>query len=84
MLEHVSERWQKLGLALGLIKPTLDKIRTDYHSVDKCKMEMLTCWLNQADGCEGTCNWKSLAAALRSPTVNHRPIADAIEKKYLY
>ena len=83
MLEHVSERWQELGLALRLFQPTLDRIRVDCRSVDECKREMLKCWLRWADGCEGTCNWRSLAAALRSPTVNHRPIAHAIEEKYV-
>ena len=83
MLEPVNERWQELGLALGLFKSTLNKIRADHHhSVNECKMEMLTCWLNWVDNCESTCNWQSLAEALRKPTVNHKPIADAIERKY--
>ena len=83
MLEHVSERWQELGLALRLFQPTLDRIRADHcHSVSECKREMVKCLLNWADGCEATCNWKSLAVALRSPTVNHRPIAHDIEQKY--
>ena len=80
MLNDVSERWQELGLALGVFQPTLDNIRADYRYVNDCKREMLKHWLNQ----EVNCNWKSLAEALRSPTVNHKPIADAIEKKYCY
>ena len=84
MLNDVSERWQELGLALGLLKPTLDNICEDHNSVNKRKREMLCRWLNQVDRCKATCNWKSLAEALRSPTVNHKPIADAIEKKYCY
>ena len=82
MLNDVSERWQELGLALGLFPPTLDNIRADSRYVNDCKREMLKRWLTWVDGCEATCNWKSLAEALRSPTVNHKPIADAIEKKY--
>ena len=84
MLNDVSERWQELGLALGVFQPTLDNIRADHRYVNDCKREMLKRWLTWVDGCEATCNWKSLAAALRSPTVNHKPVADAIEKKYCY
>ena len=85
MLVDVSSRWKELGLALHLKKPTLDNIYEDHREVSKCKMEMLSSWLQQAAAdFEVTCNWWSLAKALRDPTVNHKPIAEAIEKKYIF
>ena len=78
----VSKRWMELGLALRLKQPTLDKIDADNRNVDSCKREMLTKWLNWVDDCEETCNWQSLATALRDRTVDHAPLAVAIEEKY--
>ena len=72
----------ELGLALGLKKPTLDNISADYHTVDERKREMLWCWLQMRDSCKTTCNWKSLTEALKRQTVNHHPIAEAIQRKY--
>ena len=43
-------RWKKLGLALGLGYPTLQKIeRAQRDNVDDCMMEMLAAWLQQQD-----------------------------------
>ena len=83
MLKNVNKKWIELGLALGLKKPTLDNISTEYHIADDRKREMLCCWLQRQDNCEATCNWKSLAKALKKLTVNHHPIAKAIHKKYV-
>ena len=82
MLVDVSSRWKELGLALGLRKPTLDEI-SSCHDMNECKLQMLSSWLQWRDNCENTCNWQSLATALRDPTINHKPIAGAIERKYL-
>ena len=82
MVVDVGKKWMELGLALGLKQPTLDKIDVDNRNVSSRKREMLSKWLNWVDGCEATCNWQSLATALRDPTVEHTPIAVAIEKKY--
>ena len=82
MLEPVSKKWKQLGLALGLKMPTIEKICAEHpDDTDECKLQMLSCWLKRRDDCEATCNWKSLAEALKRPTVNHKPIAGAIEKK---
>ena len=83
VLEPVSEKWEELGLALGLKKPTLDKIHADHHgNISKCKLHMLSYWLQWRDDCEATCNWQSLAGALKKPTVNHKPIAESIQKRF--
>ena len=83
MLVHVSKRWMELGLALGLKKPTLDNISANFGTTDERKREMISCWLQRWDGCEATCNWNSLAKALKEPNVNHHPIAEAIQNKYI-
>ena len=59
--------WMKLGLALGLYFPTLDKIEQSRGSdVDRCKMEMLHSWLKKADNVErkGGPTWRQLISAL--------------------
>ena len=82
-LAPVNLRWRELGICLGLKDATLDEIKANYYyDVSSCKREMLSKWLNWVDGCEASCNWKSLAKALRDVTVNHAPVADAIEQKH--
>ena len=59
--------WIKLGLALGLYMPTLDKIEKNRGSdIDRCKMEMLHSWLQKADGVErkGGPTWRQLISAV--------------------
>ena len=42
--------WRSLGLQLGLLQPTLERIEEDQHGLnDKCKTEMLTAWLKRKD-----------------------------------
>jgi hypothetical protein len=84
MLQPVSERWKELGLALGLKDPTINQIYAeDRGNISECKRKMLSSWLQWTDDCKATCNWRSLAEALKSRTVNHKPIAEAIQNKYL-
>ena len=72
-LSDVNE-WLKLGLALGLRQPTLESITSNH------KIEMLTMWLNQVDGCRPS--WSALVEALRSPTVQKPTVADAIVRSH--
>ena len=60
--------WQSLGLALGLLYPTLKQIKNDNNDkIDQCKMEMLASWLQQADNVfqKGVPSWSVLKAALK-------------------
>ena len=60
-------RWKKLGLALGLLYPTLQKIeRVQRDNVDDCMMEMLAAWLQQQDNVsrKGVPSWSVLRTAL--------------------
>ena len=80
-IKDVNDEWKFLGLALGLVKATLDSIKSNGY--EECKMEMIEKWLNKVDP---DCNpsWGSLVAAVRSPLVQHNPIAEAIKSKYLH
>ena len=80
-LVDVNQKWKQLGLALGVKHPTLAGIEKKCgSSIDDCKMDMLTVWLEQNDGCSNP-SWITLVEALRKRTVKHPLIADAIEKK---
>lgn len=81
-LVDVNKKWKKLGLALGLKKPTIERIKADYgNDTEECKEEMLTLWLRGVDGC--TPSWNDLVDALRNQNVQHADIAGVIEKEYL-
>ena len=59
--------WKKLGLELGLLYPTLQKIeRAQRDNVDDCMMEMLAAWLQQQDHVsrKGIPSWAVLRTAL--------------------
>ena len=74
-------RWLPLGLALGLKKPTLDKIEQDKKDIENCKIEMLTQWLNCVDNTKPSP--VSLEAALKKHTVRLEKIADDVHKCYM-
>ena len=59
--------WKKLGLELGLLYPTLQKIeRAQRDNVDDCMMEMLAAWLQHQDHVsrKGIPSWAVLRTAL--------------------
>ena len=73
--------WMKLGLSLGLHKPTLDKIEKNQSGdIDQCKMDMLASWLEKADSVErkGGPTWRQLISALQKNKNN--ALADKISK----
>lgn len=62
--------WE-FGRALGLKKPTLEKIRSRYtylQHIERCFTEVLAAWLNGEDRPHGSPgpNWKEVVCALRS------------------
>ena len=71
--------WKKLGLALGLLYPTLQKIEKEQHEkVDDCLMEMLAAWLQQQDNvCKnGDPSWAVLRTALEK--IGERQLASEL------
>ena len=81
-------RWFNLGLALGLVSSTLEKIRVanrgGKEQVDDCKKDVLLGWLRMVDRVpeRGVPSWRSLAIALNSPIVHYPHIASKIARKY--
>ena len=71
--------WQSLGLALGLLYPTLEMIAKEKHGdIGECKMKMLAAWLQQKDNVpqKGDPSWSVLQGALRRMGENE--LADKI------
>ena len=73
--------WQSLGLALGLLYPTLKKIDDDQRGkTDRCVMEMIAAWLQQQDNVskKGVPSWTVLQTALRK--IGEIQLADEIDQ----
>ena len=71
--------WQSLGLQLGLLYPTLEKIETDNHGkVEQCKTKMIAAWLKRQDNVLkiGVPSWSVLKKALRK--IGEGEVADQI------
>ena len=59
--------WQSLGLELGLLYPTLKRIKKEQHGdISDCMMEMIAAWLQQRDNVSknGIPSWAVLKTAL--------------------
>ena len=59
--------WKSLGLALGLLYPTLQRIKEEQCGViEKCKTEMIAAWLQRQDNVskKGIPSWEVLRTAL--------------------
>ena len=47
-----ANRWKELGLQLGLLYSSLEKIDLEQRGrIDSCKIAMLSAWLQQQDKC---------------------------------
>ena len=67
-VKHVVN-WKNLGLALGLLYPTLQTIKIEQHErKNDCMREMLAAWLQQQDNVSlhGIPSWSVLQAALKN------------------
>ena len=59
--------WQSLGLALGLLYPTLERIEEEQRgAIEKCKTKMIAAWLQRQDNVSknGVPSWAVLRTAL--------------------
>ena len=75
-------RWQELGLSLGLYKSTLDTIKANHPGdVLHCLIDCLSQWLRRADNVDsrGGATWDSLSDALQS--MNEVAVADKLDKE---
>ena len=65
---HDLVNWKPLGLQLGLLRSSLEKIDVEQRGkVDSCKIAMLSAWLQQQDNVsqKGVPSWNVLRAALK-------------------
>ena len=70
--------WQSLGLELGLLYPTLKRIKKEQREdINDCIMEMLAAWLQQQDNVakKGVPSWPTLMALMN---INEKKLADSI------
>ena len=71
--------WQSLGLALGLLYPTLERIEEEQRGdIEKCKTKMLAAWLGKKDNVtkSGDPSWNVLQTALRK--IGENELADQV------
>ena len=77
-----NKNWEKLGLRLGLCRPTIKAIklkrRDDFAG---CLTDTLAAWLRKEDGV-GELTLTSLTRALKE--INENEVAEGIEKGLLY
>ena len=66
-----------LGLRLGLLYSTLQKIESDLNRVDKRKREMLAAWLQGEDKSKDR-TWSTIVDAVRQ--MNNHSLADDISQ----
>ena len=80
---HDLNDWKELGLQLGLLYPTLERIdREQRGRISGCKIDMLTAWLEQQDNVSqrGVPSWSVLRAALER--IGEHELADRIVSVY--
>ena len=76
---HQLNNWKELGLQLGLLLPTLDRIERERQlRISECKIDMVSAWLQQQDNVsqKGIPSWNVLRAALKK--VGENEMADKI------
>ena len=64
---HVLNYWKELGLQLGLLYTSLERIDHEQRGrISDCKIDMLSAWLEQQDNVSqrGVPSWSVLRAAL--------------------
>ena len=77
-LKNVND-WQSLGLELGLLYPTLMRIKEEQReNINYCMMGMLAAWLQQQDNVSqvGAPSWRVLQRALND--IGENELADEI------
>ena len=80
---HDLNDWKELGLQLGLLYPTLERIdREQRGRISGCKIDMLTAWLEQQDNVSqrGVPSWSVLRGALQR--IGEHELADRIVSVY--
>ena len=75
-LHKAQNKWEQIGLELGVDADELESIDDTFRKNDKKLLEMLKKWL----AADKNTTWNALVQALRSNTVGRNDIANEIEK----
>ena len=78
-LREASLAWFNLGLALGLLRHTLES--THSHDISHNLSETLAAWLQGRDGVAGP-TWRAIVKALLSPAIGFYRLALQISKAH--
>ena len=78
----IVDRWDDLGMALGLSVGKLNEIKADYSTAKDRMIGVLRAWL-YGFALGPAPSWQSLCQALRDQLVDHPEIAEAIERNNL-
>ena len=78
-LIDISQKWYKIGLALGVPVSKLDTIKSQHTEFEDALLEMLKIWLKQI---EKPRTWAALVKALRRKTVQEDDVAASIERNH--
>ena len=78
--KRAADKWEDVGLALGLHLSDLDVIRSDYRESYERLKRVVSQWL-KGNGKE--CSWEVLCDALRDELVQRPNLAKNIETTYL-
>ena len=74
--------WKDLGLKLGLVHPTIEKINQENRGViNDCIREILAAWLKKEDNAKRR-RWSTLVDALQE--LNEYDLAERIKVKRIY
>ena len=79
-LHAVRASWYKIGLQLDIPHTTLDCFKQSYSDQTDLMCEMLKHWLDTA--VDPPPSWEVVVAALRSPIVHQKRVAEQLESKY--
>ena len=79
-LHSVQASWYYIGLELGIPHTTLNSFRQTFSAPLDLMREMFIRWLDTAVDPQPT--WEAVVAALRSPTVDKKKVAEQLELKY--
>ena len=74
-------KWQPLGLELGLCYSILERIKRSQHGdIEMCMMEMLAAWLQQQDNVAkiGVPSWEVLRVSLKN--IDENRLANEIDQ----
>ena len=79
-LHPVCASWYNIGLQLDIPHTTLDCFRQNYSNQSDLLREVLKHWLDTA--VDPPPSWEAVVAALRSPIVDKKKVAEQLEIKY--